>query len=388
MQINALYVIVKLAERCNLNCSYCYYYTPANASVFERASLMKATHLSDLVKYVADAVESHGIRRVVFAFHGGEPTLADPAITRAFCKSVREQVGGLCQIDFALQTNGVFLPDDWLTLIEEERMSVGVSIDGDKSVHDKYRVDHRGRGSYDRVRKSLAKLLTLDEDSKIRLSILVVMGEEFAGVDTYRMLVDGLGVRRIKPLFVDRTADDQVDPQVLKKLGKHLCDMFDSWLENDSSRVEIPLFASIVRETLAKTHKLRGTRDRLTFGLAFLSDGRVRISDDFMVAERWFDGQHALYAATSKFSDFVGQPHMIDVLKGQTRPPTACASCTFSEICAGGEIPHRYRDGLGFDNPSVYCQTLYMLHSHIQRRLELGSSYLATVGVDKSVLVD
>ena len=387
MQINALYVIVKLAERCNLNCSYCYYYTPANNSVYERPSLMKETHLSDLLNYIANAVDSHGVKRVVFAFHGGEPTLASPAMTRAFCQSVRERIGEPTSVEFAVQTNGVFLSEDWLALIEDERMSVGISIDGDQSAHDKYRKDHRGRGSFDRILRNLPKLQELDEASKIRLSILAVMGEDFAGVDTYRRLVDDLGVRRIKPLFVDRTADEQLDPAVLEQLGRQLCEMFDYWLENDSDRVEVTLFAGIVRETLAKKHNLRGSRDRVTFGLAFLSDGRIRISDDYMVAEGWFNGQLELHAGDSRFGDFVDQPHMVEVVSGQIQPPSDCKDCQFSDICAGGEVPHRYRKSAGFDGRSVYSQTLYMLHDHIQRRLELGASYLATHDVDASVPV-
>ena len=378
MQINALYVIVKLAERCNLNCSYCYYYTPENISVFDRPSLMKAAHLDDLIGYITDAVQTHGLKRVVFGFHGGEPTLADPATTRRFCRSVRDRIGKICSVGFILQTNGVFLPDDWISLIEEERMGVGISIDGDRSIHDRYRKDHRGRGSYDRVCQNLLRLQEMDEASKIHLTVLAVMGDDFAGVDTYKKLVNDLRVRKIKPLFVDRTADAPMPASDLEKLGKSLCEMFDYWLENDSSRVEVTLFSSIVRELLAKKHDLRGARDRITLGFAFLSDGRVRIQDDFMVADGWFKGQRELNAKSSKFSDYIDQPHMEQLIAGLVASPKACADCKFSDVCAGGEVAHRYRAGHGFEGRSVYCRSLYMLHEHAQRRLELGASYLAT----------
>lgn len=380
MQINALYVIVKLAERCNLNCSYCYYYTEANSSVYDRPSLMKASHLGDLIEYIADAVEKYGVKRVVFGFHGGEPTLADAGMTREFCHKVRARVGSFCSIGFILQTNGVFLPDDWFSLIQEERMGVGISIDGDQAVHDAFRKDHRGRGSFERVRENLTRLQALDEAAKIRLTVLTVMGDAFAGADTYRRLVDELNVRRIKPLFVDRTAEEPVPLPELQRLGEQLCEMFDCWLERDSARVEVTLFSSIVRELLAKKHDLRGARDRITLGFAFLSDGRIRIQDDFMVADSWFKGQRELHARDSDFADYLEQPHMVQLTEGLMSPPQACSDCAFVDTCAGGEVAHRFRSGAVFEGRSVYCHALKMLHEHAQLRLETGEAYLAKGG--------
>lgn len=376
MQINALYVIIKLVERCNLNCSYCYYYTPANSSVFERPSLMKAALLDDLVEYVVTAVRTHGLKRVVFGFHGGEPTLADPSAVRQFCDTARARIGKICSLGFVLQTNGVFLSDDWLKLIEEERMAVGISIDGEQSIHDLHRKDHRGRGSYERVCSNLLKLQALDEEAKIHLTVLTVMGDGFRGVEDYRHLVDRLRVRRIKPLFVDRTADAPLDAGALEKLGTQLCEMFDYWLENDGARVEVTLFSTVVRELLAKEHDLRGSRDRITLGFALLSDGRIRIQDDFMVAEQWFRSQRDLHVRSSSFSDYIDQSHMAELIGGLVSAPKACGDCQFADTCAGGEVAHRYRDTDGFEGRSVYCRPLFMLHQHVQGRLEVGAAHL------------
>jgi uncharacterized protein len=376
MQINALYVIIKLVERCNLNCSYCYYYTPANSSVFERPSLMKAALLDDLVEYVVTAVRTHGLKRVVFGFHGGEPTLADPTTVRQFCDAAKARIGKICSLGFVLQTNGVFLSDDWLKLIEEERMAVGISIDGEQSIHDLHRKDHRGRGSYERVCGNLLKLQALDEEEKIHLTVLTVMGDGFRGVEDYRHLVDRLRIRRIKPLFVDRTADTPPDADALERLGTKLCEMFDYWLENDGGRVEVTLFSTVVREILAKMHDLRGSRDRITLGFAYLSDGRIRIQDDFMVAEQWFKGQRDLHVRSSSFSDYIDQSHMGELIGGLISAPKACGDCQFADTCAGGEVAHRHRDTDGFEGRSVYCRPLFMLHQHVQDRLEVGTAHL------------
>lgn len=376
MQINAVYVIVKLVERCNLNCSYCYYYAPNNQDVYERPSLSTPDQLRSLISYMKEAVVAQGLKRVVFGLHGGEPTLAKAASVREFCELAVEELGTLTSVGFTLQTNAVHLSPDWLALIADYRMGIGVSIDGDKAAHDKYRVDHRGRGSYDRVTSNLAKLLELDRVNKCRLTVLAVMSDEFNGVEHYRHITETLGVRRVKPLFVDRTQQEPLTESESDNLGEKLCGLFDYWLENHSRTVEVTLFNTIVKELLANKHNLRGSRDRITLGFAFLSDGRVRIQDDFIITDSWYATQHELYTNGSTFSQYVDQPHLQQLIKGLSAPPAACAECEFSNVCAGGEVAHRYSHANTFDDVSVYCRPLYMLHRHAKTRLEAGEKEL------------
>ena len=251
MRINALYVIIKLAERCNLNCSYCYYYTPENSEVYERASLMSDELLDQIISYIDNAVGQNPVGRVVFGFHGGEPTLAKADRVRVFCEEARRRLESRVVVRFALQTNGVHISKAWLKLITDEKMGVGISIDGEKPVHDLHRVDHKGRGSYDRVCDTLETLLPLSYANQIRLTALSVMGPEFTGLNFYFHLVEKLGIRHIKLLFPDRTADMKMPDEELQALGQMLCEVFDHWLLNDRGRIEVTLFDAVVRGILA-----------------------------------------------------------------------------------------------------------------------------------------
>ncbi|MDX3935732.1 radical SAM protein [Stenotrophomonas sp.] len=376
MRINALYVIIKLVERCNLKCSYCYYYTDENAEVYQRATLMPDGLLVDLIGYIREALASAPVRRVVFGFHGGEPTLAKASRVRAFCEQARQDLEGQVEVGFALQTNGVHMSREWLSLIVEQRMGVGISIDGDRQLHDTHRVDHAGKGSYDRVRHTLDTLLPLERAGHVRVTALTVMGETFDGVAQYRHMVDTLGLNHIKLLFVDRTADMPPGAPVLDKLASDLCDMFDHWLLHDRNRVDVSLFTSTVRALLAVEHGLRGARDRITMGFALLSDGRVRIQDDFMIASDWFWSQQELNVVDTAFKDYVQQPHLQQLVHELIHVPDACQDCEFSDVCAGGEPAHRYTRARGFDNRSVYCDALMRFHRHVQTRLAAGSRAL------------
>ncbi|MBS3895273.1 radical SAM protein [Silanimonas sp.] len=377
MHIEALYVITKLVERCNLNCTYCYYYTPDNASVFDRAPVMGMDTLDQLLEYIGTAVKDVPIPQVVFGFHGGEPTLAKAGRVQEFCSKARAKLESSVDVKFVVQTNGVHLSEDWLRLIKQERMGVGISVDGTKDEHDRFRVDHRGRGSYDRVCATLKKLRPIAEDGHIKLTALAVMSQEFRGVEFYKHVVDDLGFLALKPLFPDRTCEVQLPRDELERLGSELCELFDYWLLHGSRTVEVVLFTSIVRALLTEKLSDKEGAERITLGFALLSDGSIRIQDDYMVARDWFWSQRDLNVGTSRFLDYIEQPHHIELAQSTLRAPEACRGCRFANSCRGGEVAHRYTTTETFKNKSVYCDALLMLHSHIERRLDLGERQIA-----------
>lgn len=57
-----------------------------------------------------------------------------------------------------MQTNGTLINNDWVDIFEEYKIGVGISIDGPKEFHDVYRVDHEGKGTYDKINKSMELL--------------------------------------------------------------------------------------------------------------------------------------------------------------------------------------------------------------------------------------
>jgi uncharacterized protein len=381
MEVGSLYVIMKIVERCNLKCSYCYYYTPDNKEVLERDQVMSAERLGEVVDYVERATTEHSIRQVVFGFHGGEPTLAKVDRIRDFCAAARTRLAGKTKVAFALQTNGVHLSDGWLGLIAQEGMGVGISIDGEKAVHDRYRIDHRGRGSYDRVRANLEKLLQVERDvARTRVTALAVMSPDFTGADAYDHLVETLGIRHVKLLFEDRTADDPIAPEERHSLLQRLCDVFDRWLVRDARKVTVIPFDRLVRGVVRKKFGKAVDTYAPTLGFAVLSDGRVRIQDDFMVARDWFWSQATVSAAASSFEDYVMQPHLRELVRNLKAPPPPCRDCKYALVCRGGEVAHRYKKENGFDNRSVYCDVLFGLCRHIEQRL-----FAASEGTDSTV---
>jgi hypothetical protein len=90
--IDCLQVVYKIAERCNLNCSYCYYYNMGDETSLSRPARATLGVTADLARWLAQGVRELGIRKVHISFHGGEPMLVRAA---EFARALTAEVGPL-----------------------------------------------------------------------------------------------------------------------------------------------------------------------------------------------------------------------------------------------------------------------------------------------------
>lgn len=375
MQLDTLFVVLKLAERCNINCSYCYYYAPAYQDVYQRPPLIRREVLQGAVEYLRQALESHEIRALVIAFHGGEPTLLKAAQVDAFCCQLQAIVPPHVILKFAVQTNGVHITRDWIELIKRHDIDVGISIDGMQRQHDRYRVDHRGRGTYDRIANNIASLQQKLPHAQRTLGTISVINPGANVLDVYRSISGSLGISRVKFLWADHTHDTAPPSTAAESdTTQSMLACFDHWMLNDQRRVSVELFDATVRGLMLECSQSTRARAKRppSIGLAILSDGTVRIADEYMAAAEWFKSQAVLSLFTSHLSDWLQQPHIQQVLVAERMLPTACASCEFHGSCGGGDVASRYSKRHGFDNRSVHCAELKALHRHVARRLKQG----------------
>ena len=380
MHIKTLFVILKIAERCNLACTYCYYYTDAYKDVYARPSLMSEEVMKQAIDFIKQALHVHDIENLVIAFHGGEPTLMKPGAINKLCEDAKATLAPkLRSLRFVVQTNAVHLSENWLDLIERHDLVVGISVDGVAAVHDAHRIDHRGRGTHSRVEKTLSALRSRKADDLDNVGAISVMAEPDNTLQTYLHLTNELGFRRVKFLFMDATHDDFGTRQsgASTPLGGTLCDVFDYWLLHHYPAVDVDLFSQTARRILVAGERNARAKDELTLGMAILSDGTVRISDDFMVAEAWYADQARVSIMEHSFSDWIDQPHVRQIIGATLTVPAECGTCRYQGSCGGGEIPSRYSTDLGFNGKSVNCGDLFQLHAHIERRISEGKMALA-----------
>ncbi|HEY5316480.1 MAG TPA: radical SAM protein, partial [Solirubrobacteraceae bacterium] len=147
--------VVKVASRCNLNCSYCYVYNQADTTWRDRPSLMSHATWDATIERIRRHCLSSGRRSVEIVLHGGEPTLIGAERLASMCGRAREHLDGVATLFLTIQTNATRLDPVWISTLREHGIAVGVSLDGPKEVNDRYRVDRKGGGSHGRVVKGI-----------------------------------------------------------------------------------------------------------------------------------------------------------------------------------------------------------------------------------------
>ena len=147
-----------IAHTCNLNCSYCF----ASQGKYHGDRAMMSFEVG---KQAFDfLIANSGTRRnLEVDFFGGEPLMNFDVVKElvAYARSIEKDHGK--NFRFTLTTNGVLIDDDVIDFANKEMSNVVLSLDGRKEVHDRFRVDYNGKGSWDKIVPKFQKLVEARE---------------------------------------------------------------------------------------------------------------------------------------------------------------------------------------------------------------------------------
>ena len=137
---------------CNIDCKYCFYLE--KEKLYPDAGKNWRMDDETLELYVRHYIEAQDVPEVNFAWQGGEPTLMGVDFYRRATELQAQYANGKT-ITNAFQTNGILLDDEWGEFLSEHGFLVGLSVDGPREMHDRYRVDKGGSPTFDRVMAGL-----------------------------------------------------------------------------------------------------------------------------------------------------------------------------------------------------------------------------------------
>ncbi len=143
-----------VAHTCNLNCAYCF----ASQGKYQGE---RALMSEEVGKRALDfLIENSGDRtNLEVDFFGGEPLMNFDVVKKLVAYArLREKESGK-RFRFTLTTNGVLIDEDVIAFANREMSNVVLSLDGRKEIHDRYRVDHAGRGSWETIVPKFQKLV-------------------------------------------------------------------------------------------------------------------------------------------------------------------------------------------------------------------------------------
>lgn len=356
-------VILKLHGRCNLACDYCYVYTMADQRWRARPSFMSAATVEQVAVRIAEHVRVHDLNEVEVVLHGGEPLLAGSARIEHCVATLRAAVPDRTVLAVTVQTNGTLLGSA-LPLLRRLGVRVGVSLDGERSAHDRRRRRPNGSGSFDSVDGALREL----GDPRFRhlfAGLLCTVDLRNDPTTTYEALL------RYRPPMVDfllphgnwtapppgRRPNSSATPY-----ADWLRVVFERWYAAEVVETRVRLFEELMNLVLGGRSRLEGVGLSPTAMLVVETDGSIEQSDVLASA---YAGAAATGLHVSR-DPFDRTPTTRDRLDGLS---VACLRCPVHRVCGGGLLAHRYSEGEGFANPSVYCPDLYALITHMRDRL-------------------
>jgi len=158
-------VVIQPTPFCNIDCSYCYLNNRSDTS------RMSSSTLRAVARFLLGV--PIGEKPLSIVWHAGEPMVVPVTFYEEAFRSFAPGDGS-SPFRHHFQTNGTLIDDSWCSLFKKWSVCVGVSIDGPKQLHDKYRVDRFGRGTFDRVMKGIDALRA----HGLRFSVLTVITRE------------------------------------------------------------------------------------------------------------------------------------------------------------------------------------------------------------------
>ena len=236
----AFHVMAKpTGSACNLNCDYCFFLKKEKLYPGSNFRMSDEVHEA----YIKQLFEAHQVPQVTVAWQGGEPTLMGLDFFRRSLELQKKYQKPGTRIENTFQTNGILLNDEWCQFFHENKFLIGLSMDGPKELHDYYRKDKGGHGTFDRVGRS-ARLL---QKHKVEFNILCTVNSKNADhpLKVYRFFRDDLGTHYLQFIPIverinengetglqegNKVTDRSVRPE---QWGRFLIGIFDEWVKRD-----------------------------------------------------------------------------------------------------------------------------------------------------------
>ncbi|MGH3403030.1 MAG: FxsB family cyclophane-forming radical SAM/SPASM peptide maturase [Streptosporangiaceae bacterium] len=353
--------ILKVNSRCNLSCSYCYVYEMADKAWQDMPKRMSKAIGAKAVKRIAEHAKKHGLDLVQVILHGGEPLLAGAEWLAELVGSLHEHVPA--HVSVSVQTNGTLLSRPMLETLKRLRVSIGVSLDGDAEATNRHRRYANGRNSFGAVADGL-RLLQSAEFADCYSGLLCTIDTSNDPVATYEALLE------FRPPAIDLLLPhaNWSSPPPGSGYGDWLISIFDRWYSAPRQETEIRLFRELIQLILGQSGATEGLGLLPSTLIVVDTDGSIKQLDSLSSS---YSGASdtGLHVLSGSFDDALEHPTTVARQIGTTALSSRCLDCQVMEICGGGLYPHRYRQGVGFRNPSVYCNDLFGLIAHIRSRV-------------------
>jgi uncharacterized protein len=323
---------------CNLGCSYCFFLD--KEQLYEGDAFRMSEE--SLETYIRQLISMHRTPEVTVAWQGGEPTIMGLDFYRkAIELEERYREPGMSFLN-TMQTNGTLLDDEWCAFFAEHDFLIGISIDGPRELHDAFRVNKAGKGTFDEVMRGLRLLQTHGVEFNVLTTVNRINGDYPREI--YRFLRDEVGTSWMQFIPVVERVDEHGAPADLRgmhasdrsvlpeQFGAFLTTIFDEWIRNDVGEVFIQTFEAAARNWAGLGQSgMCVFNETCGLGLALEHNGDLYSCDHFVDPEFLLGN-----IADDSIEDLVSGPQQYGF--GQDKRdslPRYCLECDVRFACHG-----------------------------------------------------
>jgi uncharacterized protein len=351
--------VLKVHSRCDLACDDCYVYQHADQSWRVKPKALDEATARQAAVRISEHAKKHRLSEVHIVLHGGEPLLLGHDALHGVLHTLRSLIDPVTRLDLRIHTNGVLLDERLCDLFVDYDVSVGVSLDGNRSANDRHRRYADGRSSHSQVRGALA-LLRRPEYQRVYAGILCTVDVANDPIAVYEALL-AEAPPRIDLLLPHATWDKPPH----RPAGVHA--PYAAWLGQiyirwaaDGRPVPIRFFDSLLAAWEGRHSSSEAAGLDPVDLLVIDTDGSWEQADSLKTA---FDGAPAtgFNIFSHSVDEAAAHPGVAARQVGIGALCAACRACPLVRACGGGLYAHRYKSDNGFVNPSVYCADLKAL---------------------------
>jgi len=333
-----------------------------------------------LEAYVRRMIEAQQGPEVTIAWQGGEPTLMGLEFFRRAVEVEKKYAKPGIRIENTFQTNGVLLDDEWCEFFHANNFLIGLSVDGPRYLHDTYRYDKGGAGTFDKVIRAARRL----QEHKVEFNVLCTVNSANSEhpLEVYRFFRDELGARYLQFIPIverenntghqegTRITDRSVRPQ---QWGKFLIAIFDDWVRRDVGIMFVQFFDAVLASYVRGYSTVCVLQPTCGEGVALEHNGDLYSCDHYVEPKHWLgnikDSAIETLVSSEKQRAF-GQD------KSNTLPQY-CRKCEFLFTCHG-ECPKNrvLRTPDGEPGLNWLCAGLKAFYAHAERPTRIMAELL------------
>jgi uncharacterized protein len=375
---------------CNLDCEYCFFLSKEALYPGDRFRMAD----EQLETYIQQLLASHRTPEVAVAWQGGEPTLMGLDFFRRSVELVKKHRRPSQQISYSIQTNGTRLDDEWAVFFKENNFLVGLSVDGPQGLHDIYRVDKGGKGSFANVMRGWKAL----QDHNVDVNILCTVHAANVDypLDIYRFFRDEMGVQFLqfipivervdttilplanlgwrselgeqRPLYVQ--AGNQVTDRSVGavQFGRFLSVIFDEWVRHDVGEVYVQHFDVALANWYGEPPGVCVFSETCGQALALEHNGDLYSCDHYVEPDYLLGNINEtpmIELVASDRQKRFGQAKRDDL-------PAFCRDCEVQFACHGGCPKNRFvQTPAGEEGLNYLCSGYKAFFTHINRPMRI-----------------